>query len=61
MPSIQQVLNTDYELRMLSEELMYKLRDDELDFVAGGRRVVHHDLVITKVVDKASPQLFDQD
>jgi type VI protein secretion system component Hcp len=61
MPSIQQVLNKDNEPRMLGEEPMHKLRDDELDFVTGGRRVVHHDLVITKVVDRASPQLFDQD
>lgn len=61
MPSIQRVLNTDNEPRVLGEGPMHKLRDDELDFVTGGRGVVHHDLVIKKVVDKATPQLFDQD
>jgi type VI protein secretion system component Hcp len=46
---------------MPSEEPMHKLRDDELDFVAGGRGAVLHDIVITKEVDKASPRLFEAD
>jgi type VI protein secretion system component Hcp len=33
------------------------LRDDELDAVSGGE-VSHHDFVIVKLLDKATPILF---
>jgi type VI protein secretion system component Hcp len=53
-------MTNDAKLHVLGKETMRKLRDDELDFVTGGRgAAVHHELVIIKVLDKASPQLFD--
>jgi type VI protein secretion system component Hcp len=52
-------MTNDGEQHARSEEPRRKLRDDELDLVTGGEGATHHDLVITKVLDKASPRLFD--
>jgi type VI protein secretion system component Hcp len=54
-------MTNDGERHVRSQEPGRKLRGDELDLVTGGEGVIHHELVITKVLDKASPRLFDAD